>query len=438
MAGDEEDVLLEIDRILAGEDEEPETAEEESDEGGEGEPNDSNNEITEESEAPIADFDFGVDDSAEDTTETGDRRPTTPSSPDRIGRTELVAILLSRKTKLHFMALLALLIAFWVVKNISVDLLLMLGYGGTLGYLLTGALTQLEAVRDLSRSEHPTSLALPLVIGALCAGAIFWGLRNPEWGDSLRSMLGLGLVVIFIAWQFAQAWWMRVPFREFALVRSEVDGADASQQGQLLNALSPALWMAVGFVVFIVLARYSDSFNNQFDTFFKFSWVALMLGLGTAVFLLLRRMQGDAATDARVAAFSGWFALGYWGFLAYHAGVLLYSLSRDPSFVFDLIFMFITILVAIYSLSVQALKAEGIINRQNVIFYATAFTIAYGASSFFLTADEGLISDPKTVGRVAHIIVLASGMLVLLLANYNFLTGRGLMKKGFFEALRGQ
>ena len=130
MAGDEEDVLLEIDRILAGEDEEPETVEEESDEGGEGEPNDSNNEITEESEAPIADFDFGVDDSAEDTTETGDRRPTTPSSPDRIGRTELVAILLSRKTKLHFMALLALLIAFWVVKNISVDLLLMLGYGG--------------------------------------------------------------------------------------------------------------------------------------------------------------------------------------------------------------------------------------------------------------------------------------------------------------------
>ena len=438
MAGDEEDVLLEIDRILAGEDEEPETAEEESDEGGEGEPNDSNNEMTEESEAPIADFDFGVDDSVEDTTETGDSGPTTPSSPDRIGRTELVAILLSRKTKLHFMALLALLIAFWVVKNISVDLLLMLGYGGTLGYLLTGALTRLEAVRELSRSEHPTSLALPLVLGTLCAGAIFWGLRNPEWGDSLRSTLGLGLVVIFIVWQFAQAWWMRVPFREFALVRSEAGGDDASRRGQLLNALSPALWMAVGFVVFIVLARYSDSFNNQFDTFFKFSWVALMLGLGTAVFLLLRRMQGNAATDPGVAAFSGWFALGYWGFLAYHAGVLLYSLSRDPSFVFDLIFMFITILVAIYSLSVQALKAEGIINRQNVIFYATAFTIAYGASSFFLTADEGLISDPKTVGRVAHIIVLASGMLVLLLANYNFLTGRGLMKKGFFEALRGQ
>ena len=435
MAGDDEDVLLEIDRILAGEDGEPEATEAEV-EAGEAEAEDDSG-----GEAPLPDFDFGGDSDGEaaEPDDAGDV-PVATGAPDRIGRTDLVAILLSRKTKLHFMALVALLATFLLLSRFSsgTDLLLMLGYGGTLGYLLTGALTRLEAVRELSRSEHPTSLALPLVLGTLCAGAIFWGLRNPEWGDSLRSALGLGLVVIFIVWQFAQAWWMRVPFREFALGRSEANAADASRQGQLLNALSPALWMVAGFVIFIVLARYSDSFSDQFTPFFQFTWVALMLGLGTAVFLLLRRMQGNAATDPGVAAFSGWFALGYWGFLAYHAGVLLYSLSRDPSFVFDLLFMFVTILVAIYSLSVQALKAEGIINRHNVIFYATAFTIAYGASSFFLTADEGVISDTKTVGRVAHVIVLASGMLVLLLVNYNFLRRRNLVEGSFTAALRGQ
>ncbi len=431
MAGDDEDVLLEIDRILAGENEEPEAteAELETDEG-EAEAGEDDGD-----EAPLPDFDFGGD---------GDGDVTEPDNasgaPDRIGRTDLVAILLSRKTKLHFMALVALLATFLLLSRFSsgTDLLLTLGYGGTLGYLLTGALTRLEAVRELSRSEHPTSLALPLVLGALCAGGIFWGLRNPDWGDSLRTALGLGMVAIFIVWQFAQAWWMRVPFREFALARAEAGGADASRQGQLLNALSPALWMVAGFVIFIVLAKYSSSFSDQFNPFFQFSWVALMLGLGTAVFLLLRRMQGDTATDPGVAAFSGWFALGYWGFLAYHAGVLLYSLSRDPSFVFDLLFMFVTILVAIYSLSVQALKAEGIINRHNVIFYATAFTIAYGASSFFLTADEGLVSGTKTVGRVAHVIVLASGMLVLLLVNYNFLLRRNLVEGSFTAALRGR
>jgi len=430
MAGDEDDMLLEIDRILAGDDEELETVEEEPEE-------DVGEEVADEDGdggEPEANFDF--DDDVAEADEAGGA----PATADRIGRTELVAILLSRKTKLHFMALVALLATFLLLSRFSsgTDLLLALGYGGTLGYLLTGALTRLEAVRELSRSEHPTSLALPLVLGTLCAGAIFWGLDNPDWGDRLRSTLGLGLVAIFIVWQFAQAWWMRVPFREFALARSEAGGADASRRGQLLNALSPALWMVAGFVIFIVLARYSDGFSAQFDPFFQFSWVALMLGLGTAVFLLLRRMQGDAATDAGVAAFSGWFALGYWGFLAYHAGVLLYSLSRDPSFVFDLLFMFVTILVAIYSLSVQALKAEGIINRHNVIFYATAFTIAYGASSFFLTADEGVISDPKIVGQVAHVIVLASGMLVLLLVNYNFLRRRTLVEGSFTAALRGR
>ncbi|HIN08621.1 MAG TPA: hypothetical protein EYM67_03195, partial [Candidatus Poseidoniales archaeon] len=320
MAGHDEDVLIEIDRILAGEDREPEATEAEV-EAGEAEAEDDSG-----GEAPLPDFDFGGDGDGEaaEPDDAGDV-PVATGAPDRIGRTELVAILLSRKTKLHFMALVALLATFLLLSRFSsgTDLLLALGYGGTLGYLLTGALTRFEAVRELSRSEHPTSLALPLVLGALCAGGIFWGLHNPEWDDSLRSALGMGLVAIFIVWQFAQAWWMRVPFREFALGRSEANAADASRQGQLLNALSPALWMVVGFVIFIVLAHYSESFSDLFNLFFQFTWVALMLGLGTAVFLLLRRMQGDAATDPGVAAFSGWFALGYWGFLAYHAGVLL-------------------------------------------------------------------------------------------------------------------
>ena len=78
-------------------------------------------------------------------------------------------------------------------------------------------------------------------------------------------------------------------------------------------------------------------------------------------------------------------------------------------------------------------------NRHNVIFIAISFTIAYGASNFFLIAgDRPLVGDPRSIGFVSHFIVLLSGVLVMLLANYNFLTGRGLLKKGFFEALRGR
>jgi len=138
--------------------------------------------------------------------------------------------------------------------------------------------------------------------------------------------------------------------------------------------------------------------------------------------------------------------MGYWSFLAYHLGVMLYSMEKQPSFVFDLVFMIVTIMLVIYSLSAQALRSEvrktkeskrNTINRHNVIFYAISFTAAYGASSFFLISSGTLfVSNIKTVGFVSHLIVIASGILVLLLVNYTALVGRGLIDKGFVESMR--
>ena len=72
-----------------------------------------------------------------------------------------------------------------------------------------------------------------------------------------------------------------------------------------------------------------------------------------------------------------------------------------------------------------------------LIFYSISFTIAYGASNFFLaTADTSLIGGIKGVSRIAHMIVLVSGILVLLIVNYNLLTGRGLISEGFVESIR--
>ena len=129
MAGDEDDMLLEIDRILAGDDEELETVEEEPEE-------DVGEEVADEDGdggEPEANFDFD-DDGAE-----ADEAGGAPATADRIGRTELVAILLSRKTKLHFMALVALLATFLLLSRFSsgTDLLLTLGGDGTLLYALS-------------------------------------------------------------------------------------------------------------------------------------------------------------------------------------------------------------------------------------------------------------------------------------------------------------
>ena len=183
-------------------------------------------------------------------------------------------------------------------------------------------------------------------------------------------------------------------------------------------------------------------------------WIFLMSMMGSITFYLLKNLHKDFLKDSKIAAFSGFFALGFWGFLSYHAGVFLYSMYNDPSFLYDLVFMIITIMLVIYSLSVNVLrgearrahlsptnhyigKATGLMSRHNVIFYSISFTIAYGASNFFLaTADTSLIGGIKGVSRIAHMIVLVSGILVLLIVNYNLLTGRGLISEGFVESIR--
>jgi hypothetical protein len=177
-------------------------------------------------------------------------------------------------------------------------------------------------------------------------------------------------------------------------------------------------------------------------------WFVVMTLLASLTFYLLFRMNSKHWSDPMISVFSAYFAIGYWSFLAYHVGVMLYSRESQPSFVFDLIFMVITIMLVIYSLSVQALRSEkrneksdsskrGIMNRDNVIFYAISFTAAYGASTFFLVSKETiLINDIKNVGFISHLIVIASGILVMLLVNYTALVGRGLIDQGFVDSIR--
>ena len=261
----------------------------------------------------------------------------------------------------------------------------------------------------------------------------------------MRNLLSLSLIIIFILWQFAQAWWMRVPFKEFALKKMiNVKGTTRSNFGRNMNAVSPFFWALIGFCIFSIL----ESQGAIFSIIFKIAWLVILIILGSLTFYFLNRMNSKNWSDPMVSVFSGYFAIGYWSFLAYHLGVMLYSRERQPSFVFDLVFMIITIMLVIYSLSAQTLRSEkrksrkdsnkvNLMNRHNVILYAISFTAAYGASSFFL-ASEGtyLISNIKNVGFISHLIVIVSGIVVILLANYTALVGRGLIDQGFVDSIR--
>lgn len=376
-----------------------------------------------------------------------------------VSQREIISIIFSKKTLYHVLVLFILLSFFGIISytksDLASSLILIFGYGCSLGYFLTAALNRFEEVKNLSRSKSFTSLILPISLSLVFSSFIWAALNNETYGDNMERFLTWGYIFIFVIWQFAQAWWMRVPFKEIALRQmSKSEENQTTKKGVFLNILSPIIWMAVGGLCFYLVSANVINFKNNFDSTFILFWILLMGLMGSITFYFLKNMHKDFLYDSKVAAFSGYFALGYWGFLSYHAGVFLYSMYNDPSFLYDLVFMIITIMLVIYSLSANVLrgearrahlsptnhyigKATGLMSRHNVIFYSISFTIAYGASNFFLaTADTSLIGGIKGVSRIAHMIVLVSGILVLLIVNYNLLTGRGLISEGFVESIR--
>ena len=385
--------------------------------------------------------------------------PEDKSKPTFISQTDILRILLSKETLYHVMVLLALLVLFGILSftksDLAIKIIISLGYGVTLGYFFTANLNKFEGFRKLSRTRDLSSLIVPGLISTFFAVFIWLGLHHSVYEENVQRFLSFGLIFIFIIWQFAQAWWMRIPFREFALRRMAGYSEEGQSQFALFsNILSPIMWGVIGFLIFSLVAQNVSQFADNFGTTFVIFWFVMILLMGLPTFYLLRQMHGNFWYNPKVSSFSAYFSIGYWGFLAYHAGVLLYSMYNNPSFVFDLVFMIITIVLVIYSLSFQALRTEvrrqhlkdtnhymgkagHFISKDNVIFYAISFTAAYGASNFFLaTADKSLIGGIQGVSRISHLIVIISGIIVILIVNYNLLTGRGLISEGFFESMR--
>ena len=400
-----------------------------------------------------------IDKSETDSEEVVDYAPVDKSKRPFISQSEILSILLSRETLYHVLVLFSLLVLFGVLSftksDLAIQIIISLGYGVSLGYFFTANLNRFEGFSKLSRTRDISSLIIPLLISLFFSVFIWLGLHHSIYEENVDRFLSFGLIFIFIIWQFAQAWWMRIPFREFALRRmSNYPEEGESKFGVISNVMSPLFWAVLGYAIFAFVANNTSNFSDNFDNTFVFFWFIMIFSLGGITFYFLKQMHRLFWYNPQVASFSAYFSMGYWGFLSYHAGVLLYSMYNNPSFVFDLIFMIITIILVIYSLSFQALRTElrrehlkdtnhyigkagNFISKENVIFYAISFTTAYGASNFFLaTADTSLIGGIQGVSRISHMIVIISGILVILIVNYNLLTGRGLISDGFVQSMR--
>ena len=191
------------------------------------------------------------------------------TGPKIITNFEIIQIIFSRKTAPHAMALSIFLIVLGVLSQSSsqflVDLILILGFGFSVGYLMTAVLMRFDFVRNFSIGDYRTILLVPLTLSLLVSLLIWYVFGFTEYGDRLKDLLSLNLVVIFVLWQFAQAWWMRVPFKELAISRmSKVVSRDQSSFGKLANVISPLFWSIVGFGIFSFLESQGTYFSPTF------------------------------------------------------------------------------------------------------------------------------------------------------------------------------
>ena len=257
--------------------------------------------------------------------------PVDKSKKPFISQTEILSILLSKETLYHVLVLFLVLVLFGILSftksDIALQIIISLGYGVSLGYFVTANLNRFEGFNKLSRTKDVSSVIIPLLISLFFSIFIWLGLHHSIYERNVERFLSFGLIFIFLIWQFAQAWWMRIPFREIALRRMSKSPTEGSSKiGLLANILAPFSWAIFGYIVFTFVANNVPKFSDNFDNSFAFFWFLMIFILGGISFYLLKQMHRDFWYNPQVASFSAYFSIGYWGFLSYHAGVLLYSM----------------------------------------------------------------------------------------------------------------
>ncbi|MDP7195191.1 MAG: hypothetical protein QF864_03230 [SAR202 cluster bacterium] len=220
------------------------------------------------------------------------------NKPKFISQSEILGILFSRETLYHVLALFIILAIFgvlsWTKHTLASEFIIIFGYGVSMGYFLTANLNRFDGVRNLSRSESPTSLIMPSLTSLLFSSIIFFGVNHSNYGENITRLLSFGLIFVFIIWQFAQAWWMRVPFKEFALRRmSNYPDKGSNKIGFYLNIFSPIMWTAIGLLLFYTLSLYLNEFSENFNKLFIIFWLLLMTMMASASFYLLKKMSGN-------------------------------------------------------------------------------------------------------------------------------------------------
>jgi len=355
-----------------------------------------------------------------------------------LGKTEeseisVISRLLSIETSsylLMFFGMLGILTILAIAKQPR--FVIILGVGTFLAFLLIMFLSLSDRLYDLfCEKQRGTSIGLALLVIFII---LVWALV-PE--DNTRLTL-LVLVVsgIFLIWTLAQAYFMSIPITNIsaqAASKFEVDPKSTTYSYLVLGA---SLVVSILFYHYLSWKLLPTSFLGIDSNGLKLVWVIGMMVLVGTLWVLILRFLRPIMDKQDAIIFGGVFFTIYMLFIFYRSMFFLAKLnelsggtgsSNVVGRIIDVIFMIVTILLAVYSFSKKAFRTNlPVINENNSVFIAYAFGTAYASAQLYLIASAADTKEMITwISLLSHLLIFICAIIILLFIPYSYVIAKG-------------
>ena len=304
-------------------------------------------------------------------------------------------------------------------------LVLVFGVGSLLAFLVIMLLSISDQIYTLfCEKKRGTALGLA-ILGIFIV--LIW--RFVPADSSRQTLLSLIVAAIFLLWTLVQAYFMSMPIsKTTAQIASKFEEPKSVTYSYLVLAASVVLpGVFYPYLAWKMLPVLGVESRGLLD----YLWVVGMIGLVVILWILVLRFLRPNLDKQDAIIFGGIFFLVYMLFIFYRSLFFLTNLhdilggTSNPSLtgnIIDVLFMIMTILLAVYSFSKRAFGTNlPLLNENNSIFIAFAFGAGYASAQLYFVVKATI----STISMISHLLIFVCSIFVLLFIPYSYVIAKG-------------
>jgi len=310
------------------------------------------------------------------------------------------------------------------------SLVLIVGAGSILGFLVIMLLAISDQVYDLLCDKQRGTILGLIILGVFIV--LVWYLFPPE--SNRMFLLTIIVSVIFLLWTLAQAYFMSIPISTTsAQIAANFEEPKHNAFTYLVLAASVGLpGLFYPYLALKVLPLLGVKSLGLED----YLWVAGMIALVGILWILIIRFLRPIMDKQDAIIFSGVFFGAYMLFIFYRSLFFLAKLhdvigaTSNPSLIgniLDILFMIMTILLAVFSFSKRAFQTNlPVLTENNSIFIAFAFGTGYASAQLFYVAGaEDATAMMTWISMVSHLLIFVCALVIILFVPYSYVISKG-------------